>query len=53
MKIISQKFQMVFTACKKTENCPPWELSADKIKHDSEKKIISYKNVWLKFMMYL
>ena len=37
-----------FTACKKTENCPPWELSADKIKHDSQKKIISYKNVWLK-----
>ena len=38
----------IFTACKKTDNCPPWELSADKIKHDSDKKIISYKNVWLK-----
>ena len=38
----------VFTASRKTDNCPPWELSADKIKHDSQKKIISYKNVWLK-----
>jgi LPS-assembly protein len=38
----------VFTACKKTENCPPWELSAEKIKHDKLKKTISYEDVWLK-----
>ena len=37
-----------FTACKKTDNCPPWELSADKITHDRKKKSISYENVWLK-----
>ncbi len=36
-----------FTACKKTENCPPWKLSAKKITHDRNKKNISYKNVWL------
>ena len=36
-----------FTPCKKRDKCPPWELSADEIKHDREKKIISYKNVWL------
>ena len=38
----------VFTACKKTDTCPPWQLSADKITHDRNKKIINYKNVWLK-----
>ena len=38
----------IFTACKKQIINAPWELSADKIKHDSDKKIISYKNVWLK-----
>ena len=37
-----------FTACKKTDDCPPWELSADKIVHDSKKKSINYENVWLK-----
>ncbi len=38
----------VFTACKKRDKCPPWELTADKIIHDKNKKSISYKNVWLK-----
>ena len=38
----------LFTTCKKRDNCPPWELSADKIVHDKKKKSISYKNVWLK-----
>ena len=37
----------IFTACKKTDTCPPWELSASEITHDREKKNISYKNVWL------
>ena len=36
-----------FTACKKTDNCPPWQLSAEKIKHDSNKKTITYEDVWL------
>ncbi len=27
-----------FTFCKKRENCPPWEMSAEEIKHDKQKK---------------
>ena len=38
----------VFTTCKKTDNCPPWEISAKKIIHDKEKKIIKYENALLK-----
>ena len=38
----------IFTPCKKTDKCPPWQLSAEKITHDNKKKIINYKNVWLK-----
>ena len=38
----------VFTTCKIRDGCPPWEISAEKIQHDSEKKIVNYKNAWLK-----
>ncbi len=38
----------VFTTCKKTDSCPPWQLSAEKIQHDPEKEIINYKNALLK-----
>tara|TARA_B100001564_G_scaffold86000_1_gene69786 strand:+ start:3986 stop:6361 length:2376 start_codon:yes stop_codon:yes gene_type:complete len=38
----------VFTACKKTDKCPPWQLTAEKITHNKNKKNIDYKNVWLK-----
>ncbi len=37
-----------FTFCKKREKCPPWEMSAEEIKHDKKKKIIYYKNASLK-----
>ena len=37
----------VFTTCKKTDKCPPWQLSAEKIKHDKIKQQIIYKNAWL------
>ena len=37
----------VFTTCKKRDDCPPWELKAEKIIHDKNKKIINYKNAWL------
>ena len=37
-----------FTLCKKNDKCPPWVLNAEKIKHDSKKKIIFYDNAWLK-----
>ena len=38
----------VFTFCKKREKCPPWEMSADEIRHDKTKKIIYYKDASLK-----
>ena len=38
----------VFTSCKKRDGCPPWELSAKKIRHDKVKKRISYENALLK-----
>ena len=37
-----------FTFCKKREKCPPWEMSADEIRHDKQKKTIYYKNASLK-----
>ena len=46
-KNTSQISKGVFTTCKKNDNCPPWKLSADKIIHDKNKKIINYKNAWL------
>ena len=38
----------VFTTCKKNDDCPPWQFSAKKITHDKKKKIIYYKDAWLK-----
>ena len=38
----------VFTTCKRNDSCPPWQLSAREIKHDKKKKIINYKDAWLK-----
>ena len=38
----------VFTLCKKNDSCPPWQLSAEKIIHDKNKKTIKYSNAWLK-----
>ncbi len=38
----------VFTTCKRNDDCPPWQLSAEKIVHDRKKKVINYKNAWLK-----
>ena len=29
-----------FTFCKKREKCPPWEMSADEIRHDKQKNTI-------------
>ena len=47
-KNITEISKGIFTACKKTNKCPPWQLSAEKITHNKKKKNISYKNVWLK-----
>ena len=38
----------VFTNCKSREGCPPWQLSAKKIKHDKEKKTVYYDDAVLK-----
>ena len=37
----------VFTTCKKTDKCPPWKITSDKIHHNKKKKQIIYKNAWL------
>tara|TARA_B110000503_G_scaffold111943_1_gene167693 strand:- start:2960 stop:5410 length:2451 start_codon:yes stop_codon:yes gene_type:complete len=37
----------VFTSCKKTDKCPPWKITSDKIKHDKIKKQIIYTDAWL------
>jgi LPS-assembly protein len=37
----------VFTSCKKTDKCPPWKMTAEKMQHDKIKKQIIYKNAWL------
>ncbi len=38
----------VFTTCKKTDDCPPWQLSAEKVQHNPKKQTINYKNAFLK-----
>ena len=37
----------VFTSCKDDENCPPWSIKAEEIKHDKDEKKILYKNAFL------
>ena len=39
----------IFTSCKENDNCPPWIIQASEIKHDQNKKEISYENAILKF----
>ena len=38
----------IFTSCKKNDDCPPWAIQADKIKHDKLKKQIVYDKATLK-----
>ena len=42
----------VFTSCKKTDKCPPWKMTAKKMRHDKIKKQIVYKNAWLELYDY-
>ena len=37
----------IFTSCKKTDKCPPWKITSNKIHHDKLKKQVIYKNAWL------
>ena len=46
--LFSEVTKGVFTTCKKRDGCPPWQLFAEKIKHDKKKKVINYKNAVLK-----
>ena len=41
-----------FTTCKKTDDCPPWTLSAAEVNHDKKNQIINYKDAWLKLYDY-
>ena len=43
-------YKGVFTTCKKKggDSCPAWTIYADKVEHLKKKKIINYKNAWLK-----
>ncbi len=45
---ITELTKGVFTTCKKRDGCPPWEISAEKIRHNKKKKIINYENAFLK-----
>ena len=38
----------IFTSCKKNDDCPPWSIKAEKIKHDKKKKQLVYDNAILK-----
>jgi len=38
----------IFTTCKKRDGCPPWVITANNITHNKSKKIIYYKDAWLK-----
>ena len=39
----------VFTTCKRRKDkCPPWKIESKEVRHDKKKKIIYYKNAWLK-----
>ena len=37
----------VFSNCKSRDGCPPWQLSANKIKHNKKTKTIHYENALL------
>ena len=45
---ITEINKAIFTSCKKNDNCPPWTIQAEKIKHDKTKKQLIYDNALLK-----
>ena len=38
----------IFTSCKDSDSCPPWQISAKKIIHDKDKKLLIYDDALLK-----
>ena len=47
-KIITKVNKGVFTSCGINDDCPPWAIYADEIKHDKSKKQLVYKDAVLK-----
>ncbi len=45
---ITEVTKGIFTTCKKNNDCPPWQLLAEKIQHNSKNKTLNYKNALLK-----
>ena len=42
-------YKGAFTTCKsRGDKCPPWVIEAREIEHDKNKKIVFYKDAWLK-----
>ena len=45
----SKIYKGIFTTCSQNgDKCPSWSLEADEVKHEKQKKTISYKHAWLK-----
>ncbi len=38
----------IFTTCKRNDNCPPWQLSAEEIKHDKKKTNYKLQKCFIK-----
>ena len=45
---ITQIYKGTYTTCAKRVGCSPWVIQADEVKHIKDKKLIDYKNAWLK-----
>ena len=44
---ISTFNKAVYTSCEKRDGCPPWLIKAEKVKHDPNKKTVTYDNAKL------
>ena len=45
---ISKIYKGTYTTCAKREGCSPWVIQAEEVTHNKKKKLIDYKNAWLK-----
>ena len=45
---ISTIYKGVYTTCAKRKGCSPWVIQAKEVVHNKKKKLIDYKNAWLK-----
>ena len=44
----SKVYKGTYTTCAKRKGCSPWIIQAEEVTHDKNKKLIDYKNAWLK-----